>query len=99
MKTLLLTILLITSAQAETYSNLGEFVNSEMESQSDSFVGYEALLDSDLSNEAFYLNVIRVRVRGTIGLEIPVFASFELKPFLELRWKRKSPEGMTSYKL
>lgn len=35
------------------------------------------------------LNRIRVRVKPTIGLEIPWLASFEIRPMVELYWTKK----------
>lgn len=103
MKKLLLAFaLFMGTAQANDlprYNSLGEFVNSEMDTQSKYMSDYENISDSELSmDSSFYLNLIRLRIRGVIGLEVPLFASFELKPMLELRWKRKLPKDMVKYK-
>ena len=37
------------------------------------------------------LNKVRLRVRPLFGLEIPSFASLEIKPFIEFHWKAPSP--------
>jgi len=103
MKILLLALALFAgTAQAfnlPKYKSLGEFVNAEMDTQSNYMSDYENISDSELSmDSSFYLNVIRLRLRALIGLEVPLFASFELRPFLELRWKRKLPKDMVKYK-
>ena len=102
-KLLLVTLLFAGTAVADNnlhrYNSLGEFVNTEMETQTDYMAAYDKMSASELDmNDEWYLNLIRLRVRATIGLEVPLFASFELKPMLELRWKRKLPKGFVKYK-
>ncbi|RLA60722.1 MAG: hypothetical protein DRQ88_07485 [Epsilonproteobacteria bacterium] len=103
MKTLLLAFaLLVGTAQAANspkHKSLGEFVNAEMATQSNYMSDYENISDSELLvDSSFYLNVIRLRIKGSVGLEVPLFASFEIRPMLELRWKRKLPKDMVKYK-
>ncbi len=97
---LILAVLMAISAntKAETahYTSLEEMVETEVQSQSDSLKIYENPTAS-IGADGWYLNLIRLRVRGTVGLEVPLLASFEIKPFIELRWKRKTPEGFESY--
>ena len=101
MKILLLASLLLagTAMASDRYDSIGEFVNTEMETQTEYMGAYDKMSASELEmNDEWYLNLIRLRVRATIGLEVPLFASFELKPFLELRWKRKLPKGFVTFK-
>lgn len=43
--------------------------------------------------ESYSLKLIRLRLRGTVGLEVPKFLTFEIKPFVEIYWKKPLPVG------
>lgn len=104
MKKLLLAFVLLTGTamanELPSYNSIGEFVNAEMDTQSNYMSEYEGISDNEMTADgsSFYMNLIRVRIRGKIGLEVPLFSSFEIKPMLELRWKRKLPSDMVKYK-
>jgi len=94
---LILSVLMALSANVRAdYASLEEMVETEVQSQSDSLRLHESP-GASVSVDGWYLNLIRLRVRGTVGLEVPLLASFEIKPFIELRWKRKTPEGFKNY--
>ena len=104
MKKILLALVLstgiATASELPKYNSIGEFINAEMDTQSHYMADYEGISDDEMTADgsSYYLNLIRLRIRGIIGLEVPLFSSFELKPMLELRWKRKLPTDMVKYK-
>ncbi|MFZ8933246.1 MAG: hypothetical protein ACO20H_00245 [Bacteriovoracaceae bacterium] len=73
---------------------LGEWITTEVNGQIDEFNKME---ESEATmNQGWYFNKVRVRLRGTVGLDL--FAKFEVKPYLELHFKRSNPDGYTKYK-
>jgi hypothetical protein len=57
--------------------------------------------DSDvgsMTEEGWYFNAISWRLRGIIGLSVPLLASFTIFPSIQFHWKRAMPEGYQAYK-
>jgi len=103
MKNLIITIFILLGAKAfaevPNYSSLGNFVDQEMTSQASYMEDYDHMeVSASDIDSMFYMNFISLKVEGIIGLEVPFFAAFELRPNVVLRWKRKLPEGHVKYK-
>ena len=100
MKNLILALIIMATAgiaQAGEKQKLGNFITSEYNNQIEALNTVESS-EATMTQDGWYLNKVRVRVRATIGLEVPYLAKFEIKPFLGIHLKRKNPVGYTSYK-
>jgi len=82
-KILLLLILLVVSLNIKASENeiYHEIFDSVL-SQSQTFEFFEK------PGNKINLEVIRLRIRSTIGFEIPVITKFSLKPEIEFYWKK-----------
>ncbi|RLA64657.1 MAG: hypothetical protein DRQ88_10540 [Epsilonproteobacteria bacterium] len=105
MKKLILTIFFLIGplalfAEDAKFTSLGDFVHQEMSSQANYVEDYDykGANISDINDSFFYMNFISLKVEGIVGLAVPFFASFELRPNIVFRWKRKLPEGYVGYK-
>lgn len=73
------------------------FLTKELRTQS-------YVMESDDSNvgsmteEGWYFNSISWRLRGIVGLSVPLLASFTIFPSIQFHWKRAMPEGYQAYK-
>lgn len=81
MKSLIMILLLSASANA---NNLQNWLEGEMETHQENLVLVE---EESLGNETF-LNLIRVRIRATLSLELPLVAKGKIRPEIELYYTR-----------
>ena len=92
MKKLLLSVLLLLSLssglRAESSKPLEDFITTELNSQQKALE--EAESEKGLFfNPKWYLEIIRVRLRASAGMEVPKLTKFEVKPYIELFWTQK----------
>lgn len=88
----------ISNAFSSEKPSIGEWIKNEVDSQMTEVNISEDDSEATMTKSGFYFNKIRVRVKATVGLELPLLASFEVKPFIELHFKRSNPEGFTKFK-
>lgn len=81
-------------AADEKKPTLGEWITSEVDSQVEEINNAEEAPATMV--QGWYFNKLRVRLRAKVGLDL--LAKFEVKPYIELHFKRGNPEGFTSYK-
>lgn len=74
--------------------SLGEWITNEVDSQVEEFNKMEEAEATMV--QGWYFNKVRVRLKATVGLDL--LAKFEVKPYIELHFKRGNPEGYSSYK-
>ncbi len=101
MKKILVAFLMLSSiAFADSgipkYNSIAEMVETEGNQQVELIYRNEANSEAQI-NDSWYFNLVRLRITALVGLEVPLFASFEIGPRIEFRWKRKTPAGYTEY--
>lgn len=101
MKKILIALLMLTSvafadSSIPKYNSITEMVETEGNQQVELIYKNEANAEAQI-NDSWYFNLIRLRITALVGLDVPLFASFEIGPRIEFRWKRKTPEGYTEY--
>lgn len=79
------------------YNSIAEMVEQEGNQQLE--LVYRNESSEAQINDSWYFNLIRLRITALIGLSVPLFASFDLGPRIEFRWKRKNPQGWEEYKI
>jgi hypothetical protein len=86
----------LTFGNGDKLRPLSEFISEELEDQKNAFELYSE--DEPLIyRRKWYLNKLRLRIRAKVGLSIPIFASFDIRPFVELHWKRSTPSNYMKY--
>jgi hypothetical protein len=101
MKKILIAFLMLSSvgfAEVPKYKSIAEMVETEGNEQVELIYRNEAAAETQI-NDSWYFNLVRLRITALVGLEVPLFASFEVGPRIEFRWKRKTPEGFTEYSI
>jgi len=103
MKKILIAFLMLSSIGfADTvvpkYNSIAEMIETEGNEQIELVYRNEAAAEAQI-NDSWYFNLVRLRISTFIGLEVPLFASFEIGPRIEFRWKRKTPAGYTDFKI
>jgi hypothetical protein len=101
MKKILIGFLMLSSvAFADSgipkYNSIAEMVETEGNQQVELIYRNETKSEAQI-NDSWYFNLVRLRITALVGLEVPLFLSFEVGPRIEFRFKRKTPEGYTDY--
>jgi len=101
MKKILIGFLMLSSvafadSSIPKYNSIAEMVETEGNQQVELIYRNETKTEAQI-NDSWYFNLVRLRITVLVGLEVPLFASFEIGPRIEFRWKRKTPEGYTEY--
>lgn len=88
----------ISNAFSSEKLSVGEWIKKEVDSQMTETNASEDDSVAGVTASGFYFNKIRVRIKATVGMEIPSLASFEVKPYIALHFKRSNPDGYTKFK-
>ena len=101
MKKILIGFLMLSSvAFADSgipkYNSISEMVETEGNQQVELIYRNETKSEAQI-NDTWYFNLVRLRITALVGLEVPLFLSFDVGPRIEFRFKRKTPEGFTDY--
>jgi hypothetical protein len=100
MKKILIGFLMLSSvafadSSIPKYNSIAEMVETEGNQQVELI--YRNEKSEAQINDSWYFNLVRLRITVLVGLEVPLFASFEIGPRIEFRFKRKTPEGYAEY--
>lgn len=80
----IISIAMITTSFSLSASQLEHWLNEEVQSGQDTLVEIEKVAQQ----ENLFLNLIRVRFRATLSLELPLIAKGKVRPEIELYYSR-----------
>lgn len=84
MKSLITIVALFVLSFSVSAENLQHWLESELESHQKSLV----LVEEESAGNDYYLNLIRVRIRATLSVELPLIAKGKVRPEIELYYSR-----------
>lgn len=76
---------------------LEDFLTKEITEQSYVMEASDSDVGS-MTEEGWYLKTLSLRLRGIVGLSVPLLASFTIYPSIQFVWTRANPEGFKPYK-
>jgi hypothetical protein len=84
MKSLITIATVLFLSFSASANNLQHWLESEVQSHQKNLV----LVEEESAGNDYYLNLIRVRIRATLSVELPLVAKGKVRPEIELYYSR-----------